>query len=106
MTQSDVDAVYQDQGLDDQIFRLRENGLSYLAIAKRLGLERATVARCGYLRSLARLSPEEQSASRLRELQRLDSLANHIAARDDLDGSEITRRLRLVDRLRFDLPQQ
>jgi hypothetical protein len=107
MTKSGADAILSDDmALDDQILRLRESGRSYLAIAERLGLERATVARSRYLRALARLSPEEQSASRLGELQRLDSLANHIAARDDLDGPEIARRLRLVDLLRFDLPEQ
>jgi hypothetical protein len=107
MTQSDGDAVFPDgRELDDQILRLRESGDSFLAIAEQLGLDRATVARSGYLRALARLSPEEQRASRLSELQRLDALANHIAACDDLDGPEITRRLRLVDLLRLDLPEQ
>jgi len=107
MTLSDGDAVFpDDRELDDQILRLRERGDSFLAIAEQLGLDRATMARSRYLRALARLSPEEQSASRLRELERLDSLANHIAAREDLDGPEITRRLRLVDLLRLDLPEQ
>ncbi len=104
MTRSNVDAAFQDDlELDDQILRLRENGLSYLAIAERLGLARATVARSGYLRALWRLPSGEQSGSCLRELQRLDTLANYIAARDDIDKAEIARQLQMVDRLRLDL---
>ena len=104
MTRSDVDAAFQDdQELDDQILHLRENGLSYLAIAERLGLKRATVARSRYLRALWRLPSDEKGASCLREVQRLDTLANYIAARDDIDEAEIARQLQMVDRLRLDL---
>jgi len=104
MTPSDIDAAFQDDlERDDHILRLRESGSSFLAIAQQLGLDSATVARSGYLRALARLSPEVKRASRLRELERLDSLADHIAARDDLDEPEMTRRLRLVDLLRLDV---
>ncbi len=104
MTQSDVDAAFQDDlERDAQILRLRENGLSYLAIAERLGLERATVARSGHLRALWRLPSGEQRSSCLRELQRLDMLANYIAARDDIDEAEIARQLQMVDHLRLDL---
>jgi len=107
MTQSDVDAEFSDdRELDDQILRLRESGRSYLAIAERLDLERATVARSGYLRALWRLPADEQNASCRRELQRLDSLATHIAARDDIDESAIARQLQMVDRLRLDLNEQ
>jgi hypothetical protein len=107
MTQSNVDAVVQ-EGLDrdDQILRLRESGGSYLAIAERLGLERATVARSGYLRALRRLPPDERGAPRLRELQRLDSLANYIASRDDIDEAAIARQLQMIVRLRLDLHEQ
>ena len=58
MTESDLDAAVQDDPeRDDQVLRLRDSGLSYLAISERVGLERATVARSGYLRALWRLPP-------------------------------------------------
>ena len=104
MTQSDRDAVLpDDRERDDEILHLRESGHGYLAIADQLGLTRATMARSGYLRALGRLPPDQQSASCLRELERLDSLANHIAAREDLDEPEIAHRLLMVDRMRRDL---
>jgi hypothetical protein len=88
---------------DDQVLHLREGGRSYLAIAEQLGLERATTARARYLRALRRRPPAEQSALCIRELHRLDSLADHIATRKDRDQPEISRQLRMVDRLRLDL---
>ena len=104
MTQPDADALSpDDQERDNQILRLRESGRTYLAIAERLGLERATAARSGYLRALRRLPPDERSASRLSELERLDSLARSISSRDDIDDTAIVRRLQMVARLRLDL---
>jgi hypothetical protein len=103
MTKPEIEIAPDFENRDDQVITLRECGCTYLAIAKQLGLEPATMARKCYLRALKRRSPEEQHILQQRELQRFDALAAHIASRADLGEEAIDQRLATVDRLRYEL---
>ena len=48
--------------VDDEVLKLRDSGISYSAVADRLGLERAVDAQAGFVRALRR-QPDEERAS-------------------------------------------
>ena len=103
MTTSETVVSTEIESRDNQVITLRECGCTYVEIATQLELGRATRARKVYLRGLKGRSPEEQSVLRGHELARFDALATSVAARDDLDEDEISRRLATVDVLRQEL---
>ena len=87
-------------GTDAEALRLREKGLSYAAVARSLGLKRATDARSAFVRAL-RASPGETHAGIVaREHERLDALEVRIRDRDRAEPDKLERRLAALARLR------
>ena len=79
---------------------LREQGRSFASIARELGLDGSLQASAAFNRALRRLSAAEQESTRSREVARLDALGERLRQRDDLDETEVARRMRSLDRLR------
>jgi hypothetical protein len=80
--------------------RLREQGRSYAAVARTLGLKRANDARAAFLRAL-RAAPEgERKLIARREYQRLDELEARIRSRDAAAPEKLERRLEALAGLR------
>ena len=87
-------------GTDEEALRLREKGLSYAAVARSLGLKRATDARSAFLRAL-RASPAETHAEIVvREHERLAALEARIRDRDREEPEKLERRLEALSKLR------
>jgi hypothetical protein len=85
---------------DGEVVTLREQGRSFAAIARTLGLEGATQANAAFMRALRRLPSAEQESLRIHEMARLDALGERLRQRSDLDEAELARRSRSLDRLR------
>jgi hypothetical protein len=81
---------------DDRALVLRDQGRPFGGVAEILHLDSAGAANASFNRAL-RLRPRaEQARLRDREMRRLDTLAAHLRARDDLSTEEIVRRLQGV----------
>jgi AraC-like DNA-binding protein len=90
--------------IDEQALNLRETGQSYAAVARTLGLKRATDAQAAFVRA-ARSRPEAERAElSKREAIRLDQLEKRIRARDAEDPVKLERRLTALEALRQALP--
>jgi hypothetical protein len=85
---------------DGEALALREQGRSYAAIARTLGLKRATDARAAFLRALRAAPEEERTLIAGRESQRLDQLEVRIRARDAATPDKLERRLEALAALR------
>jgi hypothetical protein len=85
---------------DGEALVLRENGRSYAAIARTLGLKRATDARHAFLRALRAAPDDERKLIARRENQRLDELEARIRARDAAAPDKLERRLAALAALR------
>jgi DNA-binding transcriptional MerR regulator len=85
---------------DAQALTLRESGMSFSAIARALGLDRATEAHKGYIRALGRREGDERNQLIKNEEARLDQLEQRIRERDAGDESKLERRLRGLKKLR------
>ncbi|MHB1924105.1 MAG: hypothetical protein ACYCSJ_05415 [Acidimicrobiales bacterium] len=85
---------------DDEALALREQGKSYSAVARSLGLTRATDARQAFLRSLRARPEDERRAMAVREQARLDGLEARIRARDAGRPEKLQRRLEALGVLR------
>ena len=82
---------------------LREQGRSFAAIARSLGLKRASDARSAFLREL-RSSPEEDRQGLVdREMERLDKLEVRIRARDAEEPEKLETRLGALAAMRESL---
>lgn len=82
---------------------LREQGRSFAAIARTLGLKRATDAREAFLREL-RSSPDEERGHLVeRELERLDKLEARIRTRDADEPEKLQTRLAALAAMRESL---
>jgi hypothetical protein len=84
---------------------LREAGNSYSAIARTLGLERATEAHRSYVRALTTREGDERRQLIKNEEARLDQLEQRIRERDAKDVPKLERRLEGVQRLREAIPK-
>jgi hypothetical protein len=72
---------------------LREQGRSFAAIARTVGLKRAADARVAFLRELRSRPDEERRGLIERELERLDRLEVRIRARDTEEPDKLETRL-------------
>lgn len=83
---------------DEQALVLRDQGRTFLDVARALDLDGARAAHAAFNRGL-RLRPlAEQGWLRGRETARLDALASRMRGRDDLGVTEVLRRLRGLKR--------
>ncbi len=73
---------------------------SYAAIARTLGLKRATEARQAFLRSLRNQPDDERKLIAAPELQRIDKLEARIRDRDADEPEKLDRRLAALAALR------
>jgi hypothetical protein len=89
-----------DVGRDEQALVLRDQGRSFVSIARELELEGALGANAAFNRALRRRPPAEQETLRSREAARLDALGERVRRREDLSEEEVARRLRGLQRLR------
>ena len=85
---------------DDTALELRRSGRSFAAIAKKLGLTRASDAIDAFYRALRTRPTDEQVVLREEESLRLDKLAAKVESRTDLAQEDVKRQLRTVNRLR------
>jgi hypothetical protein len=97
---SPVSVLGADGDGDNRVLVLREEGRSFVSIARVLGLDGTTQVNAAFNRALRRLPADEQESVRTREMARLDALGERLAQRNDLDEVELARRMRSLDRLR------
>ncbi len=90
---------------DAQALTLRESGKSFSAIARTLGLERATDAHRSYVRALGAREGDERRQLVKNEEARLDQLERRIRQRDANDVPKLERRLLGVQKLREAIPK-
>lgn len=79
---------------------MRESGKSYSAIARLLGMDRATEAHRSFVRALGTHEGDDHRQLVKHEEARLDQLEQRIRERDAADAPKLERRLRGVDKLR------
>jgi hypothetical protein len=79
---------------------LRESGKSFSAIARSLGLDRATEAHKSFVRAIGAHEGDERRQIIEREETRLDELEQRIRTRDASDEEKLERRLQGVKKLR------
>jgi DNA-binding transcriptional MerR regulator len=82
---------------------LREQGRSFAAIARTLGLKRAGDAREAFLRELRSHPDEERHELVERELERLDQLEARIRSRDADEPDKLQTRLSALAAMRQSL---
>jgi hypothetical protein len=85
---------------DERVLILRDEGRSFVAIAKKLQLLSASEAISAFNRAFERRNPSDQDALRTREVARLDALGERLRGRTDLSDEEIDRGLQGLVRLR------
>jgi hypothetical protein len=91
--------------IDAQALSLRESGKSYSAIARTLGLDRATAAHRSYIRALGAREGDERRRLIKNEDGRLDELEQRIRQRDAGDVVKLERRLLGLEKLREAIPR-
>jgi hypothetical protein len=79
---------------------LRESGKSFSAIARSLGLDRATEAHRSFVRAIGTHEGADRQGLIEREETRLDELEQRIRTRDASDTEKLERRLLGVKKLR------
>jgi hypothetical protein len=84
---------------DERVLVLRDEGRSFVGIARELELSSAKEAVAAFNRAFERKDPSEQEALRTREVARLDVLGERVRKRTDLSQEEIDRRLQVLLRL-------
>ena len=90
---------------DAQALTLRESGKTYSAIARTLGLDRATEAHRSYIRALGTREGDARVQLIKNEDARLDQLEQRIRQRDAADVVKLERRLQGVEKLREAIPR-
>jgi hypothetical protein len=93
----------QRRSLDEEVVTLREQGQSYSAVARTLGIKRATNAQAAFVRAMRGLPDEERKALSQRESQRLDQLEVRIRDRDATQPVKMERHLAALEALRQSL---
>ena len=91
--------------MDGEALTLRESGKSFSAIARTLGIDRATEAHRSYLRALSTREGDELKQLIKNEDARLDQLEERIRTRDAADVPKLERRLLGVQKLREAIPR-
>ena len=86
--------------IDAQALQLRESGKSFSAIARTLGMDRATDAHTSFVRALGTKEGDEHKQLVKNEEARLDQLEQRIRERDAADVPKLERRLLGVQKLR------
>ncbi len=79
--------------LDEEVVALREQGQSYSAVARTLGIRRAVDAQAAFIRAMRKLQDPERKALIQRETERLDQLEARIRTRDAADPAKLERHL-------------
>ena len=82
---------------------LREQGRSFAAIARTVGMKRAADARQAFLRELRSLPDAERQALVEREMGRLDKLEARIRSRDAEEPGKLETRLGALAAMRASL---
>jgi hypothetical protein len=82
------------------VLALREEGLSFAAIAGALGMRRSADAHAAFLRLLRQADDQERARLAGRELARLDNLEARIRSRDAGHPEKMARRLHALDDMR------
>lgn len=90
---------------DAQALTLRESGKSFSAIARTLGLGRATEAHRSYVRAFGGRDGDERRRLVKNEEARLDLLEQRIRERDAQDVPKLEHRLLGVQKLREAIPK-
>jgi hypothetical protein len=86
--------------VDDEVMRLRSQGLAYARISRDLGLARAADAQMAFRRALRRLPADDAVSARQAEMSRLDRLAEQVRADVSKSDLDRTRQLRTIARMR------
>lgn len=89
-----------DTDRDEKALAFREEGKTFAAIARELGLDGTIDANAAFNRALRRRPSGEQDGLRQREMARLDALGERVRQRVDLSEEEVARRMRGLERLR------
>lgn len=95
-----TDEIVENTDQDNSVLVLREQGKSFTAIARDLGMPRSVDANAAFNRALRRRPAGEQESLRSHEMARLDALGERVRRRSDLDEAEVERRMRSLERLR------
>jgi hypothetical protein len=82
---------------------LREEGRSFAAIARTVGLKRASDAREAFLRELRSRPEEERQGLVVSELERLDKLETRVRVRDAEEPDKLQTRLAALASMRASL---
>jgi hypothetical protein len=82
---------------------LREEGRSFAAIARTVGLKRASDAREAFLRELRSRPEEERQVLVVSELERLDKLETRVRVRDAEEPDKLQTRLAALASMRASL---
>ena len=90
---------------DAEALTLREEGKSFSAIARTLGLDRATEAHRSFMRALGTHEGDDRRQLIKNEEARLDQLEERIRQRDAADVPKLERRLLGVQKLREAIPR-
>ncbi|HLX78026.1 MAG TPA: hypothetical protein VKR27_04015 [Acidimicrobiales bacterium] len=88
---------------DQVVLALREEGRSFSAIARQLGLRRAKDAYATFHRTLASRPEAERAEIVRRELERLAVLEVRIRSRDAKEPEKMARRLEGLEQMRQNL---
>lgn len=86
--------------LDEEVVGLREQGQSYSAVARTLGIRRAVDAQAAFVRAMRKLPEEQRKALYKRESERLDQLEARIRSRDAEVPAKMERHLAALGALR------
>ena len=88
------------EAVDDEVLRLRRQGLAYARISRELGLDRAADAQQAFRRAVRRLPAAEAEQVREEELSRLDRLAERVRADTSKNDMDRARQLKTIERMR------
>jgi hypothetical protein len=86
--------------LDEEVIAQREQGLSYSAVARTLGIKRAVGVQAASVRAMRRLPDGEREALYKRESERLDQLEARIRSHDAVQPAKLERHLIALGALR------
>jgi hypothetical protein len=88
------------RNLDEEVVALRERGQTYSAVARALGMRRATNAQEAFIRAMRSLPEPQRKALHRREWERLDQLEARIRSRDAQEPVKMERHLVALEALR------